>query len=120
MAVIATVEGDIHDIGKNIVGLMLKNNGFAVVDLGRDVKKERVAEAARKYKADVVGLSALLTTTMEKMADTVALLKKEGYSGGIMVGGAVVTPEFAQELGVHYSSDAAQAVTLAKALVGLK
>ena len=120
VAVIATVEGDIHDIGKNIVGLMLKNNGFAVVDLGRDVKKERVAEAARKYKADVVGLSALLTTTMEKMADTVALLKKEGYSGGIMVGGAVVTPEFAQELGVHYSSDAAQAVTLAKALVGLK
>ena len=83
-------------------------------------KRRKVWVLILTVLAVYVGLSALLTTTMEKMADTVALLKKEGYSGGIMVGGAVVTPEFAQELGVHYSSDAAQAVTLAKALVGLK
>jgi len=117
VAVIATVEGDIHDIGKNIVGLMLKNNGFAVVDLGRDVKKERILEAAMEHKAAVVVLSALLTTTMAKMADTIELLKAKNYTGGIMVGGAVITPEFAEDHGVSYAHDAAMAVEVAKAMI---
>ena len=90
--VVATVEGDIHDIGKNIVSLMLGNHGFKVVDLGKDVKAEAIVEAAVAHKADLIGLSALMTTTMVRMRDTVDLVKQRGLGVDVMVGGAVVTP----------------------------
>lgn len=92
--VVATVEGDIHDIGKNIVSLMLGNHGFKVVDLGKDVKAEAIVEAAVAHKADLIGLSALMTTTMVRMRDTVDLVKQRGLGVDVMVGGAVVTPGF--------------------------
>lgn len=104
--VVATVEGDIHDIGKNIVSLMLGNHGFKVVDLGKDVKAEAIVEAAVAHKADLIGLSALMTTTMVRMRDTVDLVKQRGLGVDVMVGGAVVTPAFAESIGANYSSDA--------------
>lgn len=115
--VVATVEGDIHDIGKNIVSLMLGNHGFKVVDLGKDVKAEAIVEAAVAHKADLIGLSALMTTTMVRMRDTVDLVKQRGLGVDVMVGGAVVTPAFAESIGANYSSDAVDAVRLAKSLI---
>ncbi len=117
--VMATVEGDIHDIGKNLVVLMLKNHGFRVVDLGKNVKKETIIEAARQYHADLIGLSALMTTTMQKMREVV-LYAEEGIKSKIMIGGAVITEEYAAEIGADgYSADAAEAVRLAKRLLNL-
>lgn len=112
----ATVEGDIHDIGKNIVNLMLRNHGFEVVDLGKDVSASLIVEEARQRNASVIGLSALMTTTMVRMGDTVELLKQEGLAVPVMVGGAVVTPSFAESIGAHYSSDAVDAVRVAREL----
>ena len=109
--VVATVEGDIHDIGKNIVSLMLGNHGFKVVDLGKDVKAEAIVEAAVAHKADLIGLSALMTTTMVRMRD---------LGVDVMVGGAVVTPAFAESIGANYSSDAVDAVRLAKSLIAAR
>ncbi len=118
--VMATVEGDIHDIGKNLVVLMLKNHGFRVVDLGKNVKKETIIEAAREYHADLIGLSALMTTTMQKMREVVLYAKEEGIKSKIMIGGAVITEEYATEIGADgYSADAAEAVRLAKRLLNL-
>lgn len=114
----ATVEGDIHDIGKNIVNLMLRNHGFDVIDLGKDVPASAVIEAVKANKAAAVGLSALMTTTMVRMGDTVELLQKEGLDVPVMVGGAVVTPSFAESIGAHYSSDAVDAVRVARELTG--
>lgn len=116
--VIATVEGDIHDIGKNIVALMLSNHGFEVVDLGKDVKAEAIVEAAEKNKASLIGLSALMTTTMVKMEDTVRLLSDRNMHIPVMVGGAVVTKAFADSIGAHYSSDAVDCVRVARELLG--
>lgn len=118
--VVATVEGDIHDIGKNIVSLMLGNHGFKVVDLGKDVKAEAIVEAAVAHKADLIGLSALMTTTMVRMRDTVDLVKQRGLGVDVMVGGAVVTPAFAESIGANYSSDAVDAVRLAKSLIAAR
>ncbi len=118
--VVATVEGDIHDIGKNIVSLMLGNHGFRVVDLGKDVKAEAIVEAAASHKADLIGLSALMTTTMVRMQDTVDLVKARGLNVDVMVGGAVVTPAFAESIGANYSSDAVDAVRLAKSLIAAR
>ncbi len=118
--VVATVEGDIHDIGKNIVSLMLGNHGFKVVDLGKDVKAEAIVEAAVAHKADLIGLSALMTTTMVRMRDTVDILKQRGLGVDVMVGGAVVTPAFAESIGANYSSDAVDAVRLAKSLIAAR
>jgi len=116
--VLATVEGDIHDIGKNIVGLMLQNHGFEVVDLGKDVPASRIVEAAKETDAKLVGLSALMTTTMVRMEDTVALLKKRGMSQKVMVGGAVVTQAFAKSINADgHAADAVEAVRLAKRLL---
>lgn len=120
VAVFATVEGDIHDIGKNIVALMLGNHGFNVVDLGKDVKAEEIVRAAAARKADIIGLSALMTTTMVRMEDTVRLVKEKGMDTDVMVGGAVVTPAFAESIGAHYSSDAVDAVRLAKSIVAAR
>lgn len=116
--VLATVQGDIHDIGKNIVGLLLSNHGFEVIDLGKDVPAEQIVEHAEKEQADIIGLSALMTTTMPRMEETVKLVREKKLSCKIMVGGAVVTPEYAKSIGAHgYSVDAVEAVKVAKELL---
>lgn len=115
--VMATVEGDIHDIGKNIVCLMLKNYGFEVVDLGKDVKAEAIVDAAEEHKAAIIGLSALMTTTMVRMEDTVQLVKERGLSCKIIIGGAVVTEKFCNAIHADgWSTDALAAVKLAQRL----
>ena len=118
--VMATVEGDIHDIGKNLVVLMLKNYGFRVIDLGKNVPKETIVAEAIKERADIIGLSALMTTTMNEMKNVVKYAKEAGYTGRIMVGGAVVTEDYCQEIGADgYSADASEAVKVARSLCGL-
>lgn len=112
--VIATVKGDIHDIGKNIVKVLLENYGFEVIDLGKDVAPERVLEAVKESGAKLVGLSALMTTTVEAMKDTVELLKKEAPEVKTIVGGAVLTQEYADMIGATcYAKDAMDTVRLA-------
>jgi 5-methyltetrahydrofolate--homocysteine methyltransferase len=115
--VLATVEGDIHDIGKNIVALMLGNHGFDVVDLGKDVHAARIVEAAEAHDAPLIGLSALMTTTMVRMRDTVDMIRDKGLKQKVMVGGAVVTEDFAASIGAYYSDDAVGAVRLARSLL---
>jgi 5-methyltetrahydrofolate--homocysteine methyltransferase len=116
--VLATVEGDIHDIGKNIVALLLSNHGFEVVDAGKDVKAEDIVETAYRCKASIIGLSALMTTTMVRMEDTVRLLKERGLPMKVMVGGAVLTPAYAKSIGADgYAADAVEAVRLAGSLI---
>lgn len=118
--VFATVEGDIHDIGKNLVVLMLKNYGFRVVDLGKNVPKEVIVDAAIEHDADIIGLSALMTTTMQKMREVVTYAKEKHVRAKIMVGGAVITEEYAREIGADgYSADAADAVRTARRLLSL-
>lgn len=120
VVVIATVEGDIHDIGKNLVALMLKNYGFKVIDLGKDVPNETIIQAAKEYHADIIAMSALMTTTMQRMREVVDLVKKEKLDVKVMIGGAVTTAEYAQEIHADgYSKDAAEAVKIAKRLLGL-
>jgi 5-methyltetrahydrofolate--homocysteine methyltransferase len=112
--VLATVQGDIHDIGKNIVAVLLENYGFKVIDLGRDVKNEVVYEEARKNGADIVGLSALMTTTMPQMKRVIELFAKEGFDCPVLVGGAATTRHFAEQIGATgYGRDAQEAVALA-------
>ena len=118
--VIATVEGDIHDIGKNLVALMLKNYGFHVIDLGKDVPKETIIEAAIEHNAQVIALSALMTTTMQQMRHVIDYAKEQKMDAKIIVGGAVITQEYADEIGADgYSKDAADAVKLTQKLLGL-
>jgi 5-methyltetrahydrofolate--homocysteine methyltransferase len=115
--VLATVEGDIHDIGKNIVALLLSNHGFEVVDAGKDVKAGDIVETACRHKAALIGLSALMTTTMTRMEDTVRLLKERGLPVRVMVGGAVLTSAYAESIGADgYAADAVEAVRLANSL----
>ena len=118
--VIATVKGDIHDIGKNLVSMMLKNNGFEVIDLGKDVSKEAIVDCAIENKADIIALSALMTTTMTEMKNVVEYAKLKGADAKVMIGGAVITSEYAREIGAHYSSDAADAVRVARELTAIK
>lgn len=116
--VIATVEGDIHDIGKNLVALMLKNYGFKVIDLGKDVPANVIVETARKEQAKIIALSALMTTTMVRMKEVIDLVKETSLDVKVMIGGAVTTSEYAAEIGADgYSKDAADAVKLAKRLL---
>lgn len=116
--VMATVEGDIHDIGKNLVVLMLKNYGYRVVDLGKDVPKEVIIESAIREKADIIGLSALMTTTMMRMKDVVEYAKEKNVASKIIIGGAVITQSFADEIGADgYSKDAAEACRLVERLL---
>lgn len=118
--VIATVEGDIHDIGKNLVALMLKNYGFRVVDLGKDVPKEDIVQAAIDEKADIIALSALMTTTMMRMKDVVELVREKQVDAKVIIGGAVITQSYAEEIGADgYSKDAADAVRLVQRLMEL-
>ncbi len=115
--VIATVKGDIHDIGKNIVKALLENYGFEVIDLGKDVSPEAVLEAAAKSKAPIVGLSALMTTTVSAMAETVNLIKKELPDTKVVVGGAVLTKEYADSMGADkYAKDAMETVRYAESI----
>lgn len=116
--VIGTVKGDLHDIGKNLVASMLEGRGFKVINLGTDVSKERFIEAARENNADIICLSALLTTTMDYMKDIVDAVRAEGLDIKIMVGGAPLTQEFADGIGADgYSSNANEAVLVAKKLL---
>jgi 5-methyltetrahydrofolate--homocysteine methyltransferase len=120
--VIGTAKGDLHDIGKNLVGIMLKGAGFEVVDLGNDVSAERFVDAAAETGAKVIGISALLTTTMSSMKDVVDLLQERGLGGEIrtIIGGAPVSKEFADEIGADaYGYDASNAVTIVKNLTGV-
>ena len=118
--VIGTVKGDLHDIGKNLVGIMLKGAGFEVIDLGKDVSPELFVETAVKEQANVIGLSALLTTTMPVMKDVVALLREKSQTDRIkvIVGGAPASEDFAKEIGAQaYAFDAASAVDRIKQLI---
>lgn len=118
VVVIATVEGDIHDIGKNLVALMLKNHGFQVIDLGKDVPKEEIVRAAKENNARIIALSALMTTTMQRMKEVIVYARQQGVDAKIMVGGAVITRDYAEQIGADgYSADAAEAVKIAKSLV---
>jgi len=118
-AVIGTINGDLHDIGKNLVAMMWRGANIKVVDLGTNVPAERFVEAARDHQASLIGISALLTTTMTGMRDAVAAIRAADLPGmRIMVGGAPVTPEFAAEIGADaYAPDAASAVDVAKGAV---
>jgi 5-methyltetrahydrofolate--homocysteine methyltransferase len=117
--VIGTVKGDLHDIGKNLVGLMLEGAGFQVKDLGSDVTPEKYVEAAREADADVVAMSALLTTTMVNMKATITALEEAGLRGKVkvMIGGAPVTDSYARQIGADgYAPDASRAVAVARQL----
>jgi 5-methyltetrahydrofolate--homocysteine methyltransferase len=115
---IGTVKGDMHDIGKNLVAMMLAGGGLEVVDVGIDVSTEQFVERARQSNAQVVAMSALLTTTMPKMAEVIAALREAGIEARTMIGGAPVTQSFADEIGADgYAADAATAVDVAKALI---
>jgi len=115
--VIGTVEGDIHDIGKNLVGTMLTVAGFEVIDLGADVPTEKFIEKTREIRPDILGMSALLTTTMGKMGEVIRTLEKEGLRGDVkvLVGGAPVSQEWAREIGADgYATEALEAVEVAR------
>jgi 5-methyltetrahydrofolate--homocysteine methyltransferase len=117
--IVATVQGDIHDIGKNIVKVILENYGYQVIDLGRDVPVERVVEAAIEQDVHLIGLSALMTTTVSSMAATIQALRASGHPCKIWVGGAVLTPEYAEEIGADfYAKDAKQSADIAKMVLG--
>ena len=115
----ATVEGDIHDIGKNIVCTLLENHGFEVIDLGKNVPASKILEVALAKDVDAVGLSALMTTTLQQMEVTLGKLKQAGIKVFTMVGGAVVTQDYADSIGADiYAKDALEAVAKVKAALG--
>jgi len=117
--IIATVKGDIHDIGKNLVSLMLKNYGYNVIDMGKDVPTEEIIAKAKQTDAEIIALSALMTTTMTEMKKVIELARAEGIKAKIMVGGAVITQEYADEICANgYAKDAAGAVKVADVLTG--
>lgn len=117
--VIGTIQGDLHDIGKNLVAMMLEGGGFEVVDIGVDAEPEKFLSTARDNKANVVALSALLTTTMPAMGKTIDVLRKEGMAIKIIVGGAPVSQAFADKMGADgYAADAPSAVNLVRSLLG--
>ncbi len=118
VVVMVTVFGDLHDIGKNLVGMMLEGAGFKVVDLGVNTKAEKIIETAREVNADVIGLSALLTTTMPFMKLIIAKIKAEGLTVPVIVGGAPVSREFADDVGANgYGDNAPEAVEICRKLV---
>lgn len=115
--ILATVEGDIHDIGKNIVALLLKNYGYCVIDLGKDVSRQTIIEVARKENPDIIGLSALMTTTMVNMKEVITLARAKGIKTDFLIGGAVVTEAYAQSLGAYYAKDGVEAVKVIDKLI---
>ena len=117
--VLATVKGDIHDIGKNIVKVLLENYGYHVIDLGKDVDYQAVVDAVRENDIKLVGLSALMTTTLVSMEETIRLLRANQLDCKVMVGGAVLTPDYAQKIGADfYAKDAKESVDIAKRIFG--
>ena len=119
--VLGTVEGDLHDIGKNLVGMMFEGAGFKVINLGIDLKPQVFVDAVKEHKPDLLGMSALLTTTMPKMGETINALKEAGLRDTvkILIGGAPVTAEFAKEIGADaYAANAASSVDKARAVLG--
>ena len=117
--VLATVHGDIHDIGKNIVRVVLENYGYTVIDLGRDVPAQEIVDAVLREKAGLVGLSALMTTTVLSMAETIKAIRRSGSDCKIMVGGAVLTEDYAMQIGADfYAKDAKQSADIAKRVLG--
>ena len=117
--VLATVFGDIHDIGKNIVRVVLENYGYTVIDLGRDVPAQTVVDTVIRENVKLVGLSALMTTTVASMAETIAAIRRSGHDCKIMVGGAVLTPDYAAEIGAdYYAKDAKQSADIARQVLG--
>jgi 5-methyltetrahydrofolate--homocysteine methyltransferase len=119
---LGTVKGDMHDIGKNLVGMMCEGAGFEVKDLGKDVSPDAFVEAVKTFEPDIVGMSALLTTTMRAMEATIKALQEAGVRDRvkIMIGGAPVTQAFAEQIGADgYASNAASAVDLAKSFAGI-
>lgn len=116
--IIGTVKGDMHDIGKNLVAVMIEGAGFEVIDIGIDVDKEKFIEEAQKHNANIICMSALLSTTMPSMKEVINLIREKGLNYKTMVGGAPVTEEFAKQIGADgYSEDAAEAVELARKLL---
>ena len=116
--VLATVAGDIHDLGKNIVAALMENNGFEIIDLGKDVPVDRIVAAVSEHKPDIVGLCALMTTTLPQIDRSIAALKKAGIAVRTIVGGAVLTAEYADKAGADaYAPDAVMAVSIAKQFV---
>lgn len=112
--ILATVKGDIHDIGKNVVKMLLENYNYEVLDLGRDVQPEAVVEAALKHEVKLIGLSALMTTTVSYMEETIVALKKENSEFVVVVGGAVLNADYAMAIGAdHYGRDAKDSVSIA-------
>ena len=117
--VMATVKGDVHDIGKNIVKVILENYGYTVIDLGKDVDYMTVVNAAIEHKAKLVGLSALMTTTLVSMENTIKLLRENNVDCKVVVGGAVLTPEYAKQIGAdYYAKDAMDTVAAAREVFG--
>ena len=117
--VLATVEGDIHDIGKNIVKVVLENYGYTVIDLGRDVPPEKIRDVSMEQNVKLVGLSALMTTTLPAMEKTIQVLREAGCTAQVVVGGAVVTAQYAQEIGADfYAKDAKETVDAARKVFG--
>jgi 5-methyltetrahydrofolate--homocysteine methyltransferase len=117
--VIGTVKGDLHDIGKNLVGMMLKGGGFRVVDAGIDVPAEKFVQLVQQNSAELLGLSALLTTTMTQMGNVIEAVKEAGLNVKVMIGGAPITQDYADEIGADgYAPDAASAVDVARSLMG--
>ena len=117
--VIATVKGDVHDIGKNIVKVLLENYGYEVIDLGKDVEYQAVVDAIRENDVKLCGLSALMTTTLVSMKETIALIRQNNLDCKVMVGGAVLTPEYAKEIDAdYYARDAKESVDIAKRVLG--
>lgn len=113
--IVATVKGDIHDIGKNIVKIMLENYGYEVIDLGKDVPIETVVETAKKQNIKLIGLSALMTTTVQNMKDTIKAIRESGIDAKVIVGGAVLTEEYAKKIDAdYYAKDAKSSVEIAK------
>ena len=118
--VVATVKGDIHDIGKNIVKVIMENYGFEIIDLGRDVPIEKVVQTVVDNRIKMVGLSALMTTTLKSMEETIAAVRAEAPDCRFIVGGAVLTPEYAEKIGAdYYCKDAMKSVEAAKEVFGL-
>jgi 5-methyltetrahydrofolate--homocysteine methyltransferase len=119
--VTVTVEGDLHDIGIKLVGMMLEGAGFEVINIGVDKPAKEIIEKVKELKPNILGMSAMLTTTMANMKDVVEMLKEEGLLEDmkVMIGGAPTSPMYAEKIGSHYSADASEAVIIAKQLLGM-
>ncbi len=116
-----TVEGDLHDIGVKLVGMMLEGAGFEVVNMGTDKSAKEIVDKIKEFEPNILGMSAMLTTTMSNMKETIDILQEEGLSEKIkvMIGGAPTSPSFAQKIGAVYAADATEAVAIAKGLLGV-